>query len=466
MISAALLVSSIATGLVLLSLFFKPLRFEERLGIAFCLGPALLAWLSYLLSLAFGLGRATLSLVLLLFIFFPVLSLTLKKGLWASLKESGSDLLSRIKKNQRASMGFLLVALLGLAILVPIYHDVFIETASGTIETGTATNRGDAPYHVGLIHSFVYGENIPPEDTIFAGQRLRYPFMMDFGSAVLMAGGWSTHHALWIPHLIVTLSFFILFGCLTYRLTNNLLATALFLPLFLFGGGFQFVRFFQDALAHPSGFFSFLWGPWPDSYRNVSEWNLRWTNPITSLFVTQRTLPLGLSFVASIFLLLYLGIKQTTRKISTPYFIGAGLLCGLLPLLHAHQFLSLVIFLPLFSLLHLKNKVPLWILFASLVGVLALPQFLWLKPVANETASFLTWQPGWLAAKEIEGVYHFQLLPFLWFWILNLGPFVPLGLAASFLYKKLNTKELKNLLPVWILFVAPCLFLFAPLGAG
>ncbi|MEJ7699203.1 MAG: hypothetical protein WKF71_06095 [Pyrinomonadaceae bacterium] len=91
----------------------------------------------------------------------------------------------------------------------------------------------------------------------------------------------------------MVIALIILLARFTYKLTNNT-AAALIAPfLLLFNGGLGFLLFFGDAAAGEAGILGHIFALTNDyTIRGGTIW--RWGNSLTILFITQRTLLLGL----------------------------------------------------------------------------------------------------------------------------------------------------------------------------
>lgn len=86
---------------------------------------------------------------------------------------------------------------------------------------GLPNNYGDLPLHLAYITSFVWGNNIPPQDPSFAGEKLVYPFLSDFLSAIFLKLGLDFRDILFIPGLLLTISLYCVLYYFTYRLTKK-----------------------------------------------------------------------------------------------------------------------------------------------------------------------------------------------------------------------------------------------------
>ena len=72
---------------------------------------------------------------------------------------------------------------------------------AGGIGTGVDHNLGDLPFHLAIINSFAYGQNLPPEHPELAGVHLTYPFLVDFIAAMVVQAGGSLRSALFLEGL-------------------------------------------------------------------------------------------------------------------------------------------------------------------------------------------------------------------------------------------------------------------------
>src|SRR5207244_2380335 len=62
----------------------------------------------------------------------------------------------------------------------------------------------DWAFHASAATGFAYGQNLPPQNPLFAGTLFRYPFAPDFASALLIGGGWGIPAALIWPSWAMT----------------------------------------------------------------------------------------------------------------------------------------------------------------------------------------------------------------------------------------------------------------------
>ena len=368
---------------------------------------------------------------------------------------------SAAQKSNVAGIGYL-VFYLGIAILLAmVFNRAVFERADG-IYTGVMNNLGDLPLHLQVINSFAQGHNLPPEDPTFAGVRFAYPFLVDFLAAMMVRAGAGVIFAMWLQNMVMAMALVGLLHYWTILLTRNRLAGVIAPLLVLFSGGLGWWLLFYEGSS--DGFFAML-GNLQHDYTIVPSSILRWGNSLTTLFVPQRSILFGMPLAITIFCQWWLAISQqenaapsdaeptatsaleqktsisakaskSRRKHSRkaaiiipqpdpPNFylrrmLAAGLCAGLLPLIHAHTFLTVMAAAACLALIF-RSAWRSWLYFFAIALIVCLPEILWLANTGGvNTRSYLGWQPGW-----DHGPHNV-----IWFWFVNTGLFIPLLVAA------------------------------------
>ncbi|MBA2493232.1 MAG: hypothetical protein H0V31_00880 [Acidobacteria bacterium] len=347
------------------------------------------------------------------------------------------------------------------------FERALLETKDG-IFTGASNNLGDLPFHLGTIFSFTDGQNFPPENPSFAGVKFTYPFMADLIAASFVKMGAAVRDAMFVQNVFLAFSLLVILERFTFKLTNNRLAGKIAPLLLFFSGGLGFLWFFKDTSQTTKGFFEFIWNL-PRDY-TIGE-NFRWGNSLITLFITQRSLLLGMPLTLIVLQKIWelFATENTEKKqrenpfsiFHFPFSIFLiGLLAGTLPLIHAHSLFVLFVvsaFLFFFNL----DKWREWLAFGVGVGVIAVPELLWaMTGSATRTSEFIDWHFGW----------DLREMNFLWFWLINTGiviPFVVLGIyLICFPQSRKDTKEenkIEDQRPKTknqLLFYIPFIFLF------
>lgn len=318
------------------------------------------------------------------------------------------------------------VYLIGLLLLfAPLYYylfsiRMFYPQADGLYSGGNSWN--DMSLHLANASSFLYGKNFPPAFTVYAGEPLRYPFMPDFQTAVLMALGLSPYGALMTTAVPLALTITGIFYCLALRIVRSPPASVLATILFLLNGGVGFLYFLEDWRKSKKPFTTF-WGEIQFNYANMWDKNLHWANIIVDCFLPQRTSLYGIP-VALITFIIFAVVwrrwneeQNVKRWDSWKPFLFAGILVGTLPLFHAHTFVAVGLVSGFLFLI--KPRLD-WIVFWLPAVLLAAFQSVSQLDLNNHITSgkFFYLQVGWKGHDEASWILY---------WIRNVG--VPLLLV-------------------------------------
>ncbi|HEX7176015.1 MAG TPA: hypothetical protein VF240_12210 [Pyrinomonadaceae bacterium] len=411
-----------------------------------------------------------------------------------------------------------------------VFRQAMYAGADG-IFTGLDNNIGDLPFHVGIISGFVHGDNFPPEHPEFAGTRLTYPFLADFLTAMFVRAGASLEGAMFWQNFTLALSFVALLGRWAALVTGERAAGFLAPALVLFNGGLGFLQVFGEA-ARGGGLLHTLGNP--TVYYTMMGDTYKWGNFVTMLLVPQRGLLLGFPLAIIVLTLWWQatsgekgeGVKgkgeegrgkrehreaatrkgEATKKgkrnvsssdarakssaaaaqltHSTPFpltlspfpfrqMLAAGVIAGLMPLVHAHSFVVLMgmggCLALLLSWRGARDAVARgevgkeagagwrgWFVFFAAATVVAAPQMLWATYRSDvQAGSFFGWQLGWDRG---------TLNPIV-FWLKNTGLFIPLLVAAlAWRGQKplVSRRLLVFYLPFTLCFVVPNLLKMSP----
>lgn len=396
---------------------------------------------------------------------------------------------------QSAATLFIFYAVVAVLLWL-LFDRVMVEDVSG-ISTGVTNNYGDLPFHLGVITSFVNGENFPPQDPEFAGVKFTYPFMADFVAACFVRAGAGLRDALFLENYVLSLSLVVLLHRWAQSLTRSRAAALLTPVLVLLSGGLGWWMLFSESRQGEQGIFSLL-TKLPHDYTITAQGGWRWGNALTALLIPQRSILLGLPLAIIIFTQWWLaneeqgesgkGLKGEEGKRgkgkkgkgkakdevnekdaltfspfhlflfspSAKRMIAAGFIAGSLVLVHAHSFgvcmLAAVCLAVIF-----RARWREWLLFFAAAAVIALPEMLWSAAgSATSFRSFIGWQFGWDKGEE----------NFFWFWFKNTGFFIPL-IVAAILWRRGQTfivprRTLLFCLPFTIFFILPNVVRLAP----
>lgn len=323
------------------------------------------------------------------------------------------------------------------------FFDRVIYELKDGLYTGGSQNYGDLPFHLGAIFSFTEINNFPPMNPSWAGAKFSYPFIADLLTACFMKLGGELKAAMFVQNVSWAFSLLVLLESFTAKVTGSKLAGRIAPALLFFSGGLGFVWAFKDLSEYAKGISDFLWHL-PRDY-TIGD-NFRWGNSMVVLFMTQRSLLLGMPLTVMVLGYLWrvftTECSEETEKdkaaktspldliTSSPFLIG--LLAGTLPLIHLHSLVALFVvtgFLFIFQ----PAKWKTWITFGIGVAVIAVPELAWsIKGSASETSKFFEWHFGW-DKKADDG--------FVWFWFKNTGILIPMIATGIWVYLRQLPKD-------------------------
>ena len=320
------------------------------------------------------------------------------------------------------------------------------------VKVQSPNNLGDLSLHLTYIRHFASGVPLWPDNPIEPFSKLRYPAGVDIFNALLTCLGVDVIKGLAWVAVIASIATFYAF----YRWGGNFGIAA-----FLFNGGLASYPVLQT--------FSF------QDYQGTN--NMAWKSIALSMFVTQRGVLYA--FPAAL-LLLYqwrarffpdyvepalVARPEEDRPPSSsnlrdplPLWVEVSLYATM-PLYHAHTFMALslvLVFLFLLGDWEVRKRALL------LVGLALLPATfcVWITTDYFHASSFIKWQPGW-----VQGVAKGEMaMPFLQFWLINFGAWVPLllffvGVVALAVWKQARAPDFRISATVAFLIAAIAIFL-------
>ena len=293
---------------------------------------------------------------------------------------------------------------------------------------------GDWTQHLGDVASFVYGGNMPPDHPRFAGHTYPYHYLAAFTSALMVELGMTPITALTLHSFLFSVLITLGIYAFATRLTGSRGVAALTLVLFFLGGTLGWSLILADIDSAHSVLGPVLQNPWNQTRQEAA--NFRWQNMYFSLIAPQRGYLYGLPLSLLIFTLLLEAVQTRQNRL----FVVAGVVAGLLPLAHLSTLLALALITPFIALLFPSSR---WLLFFVVWVALAVPQLYFQQGGEPGATSALRLQLGWVAAPD----------PWLWFWLKNLGWFLPLlaiALASRTLVPAASRRLLWAFMPAFI----------------
>jgi hypothetical protein len=344
---------------------------------------------------------------------------------------------------QVSAPGRSLWLVLGVAAIAwALFWSQALRVTPGGISAGTVGIWGDWSLHLGDVSSFAYGDNFPPQNPRFAGRGYPYHYLTSITVAAMVRLGMNPIHALPLHSFLLCLLVAAGLYAFTLRLTGDSAAGALALVLFLLGGGLAWSWGLDEVLRAPELTRVLT------RVRQVSAQGAQgyeWQNVHLALLVPQRGYLYGLPLALLILTLLY----EAVRSGDVRTFALAGAAAGLLPLAHLSTLLALALITPFLVLLHPTRG---WAAFFALWVAVAVPQLYWQQGGQAGPALALRLQPGWMAGS----------LPWGWFWLKNLGCFLPLLVVALLNRSLLPRRGARFLLGFMPVFVLANLLVFQP----
>ena len=305
--------------------------------------------------------------------------------------------------------------------------------------------------HLSYAGSFAYGANFPPQLPLDPGHHLTYPFMVDFLAASLVRLGAGLPESLVLTSAMLFFGFVPLMYLAGMRLTGSRAVSALAPFLFALSGGLGFV--YLLPLLDQRGFSALI--HLPQQFSQIDSANYQWLAPVLASMIPQRSTLFGFSIVLIVLALLFTAIR--TGGGWRPL-VFAGVVTGLTPAFHVHAYGTCLALAAAWALLFDRRLQ--WLGFFVPALLLGAPAVYWLLP---ENAANIRFQVGWLAVPVGS---HPNLVGLLadvaWFWVKNLGLFIPILVVAQFTRGLLPTPWARFFAPVWLWFLVPNLFLLHP----
>jgi hypothetical protein len=486
-ISLTLMLLAATAGTFVTYLYDDDAAIAARLCAGLCIGISGFGLITF--AFASFVGLTPLSILLSAVVVAGLASLALqdshrRKVVLQDLRANLRNVRYGFSHPSRLPVGYIVFYVVVGIILWRAFQRGMIDLPEG-IYTGLLNNYGDLPFHLSVITSFAYGNNFPPEDPTYAGVPFTYPFLTDFVSAIFVRCGADLRQSMFIENFVVALAFVGVLHRWALVLLRDRLAAVLTPILVFLNGGFGWVLLWP-ALQHYNNRAEFVRNL-PVSFTIIPETTWRWGNAVSALLIPQRGFLLGLPLAVIVFTQWWLATEDkrgqraaanetepgnskkknkkrakqesgsvilNLRVSPTQHMIAAGVIAGLLPLVHAHSFVAVMVVGAGIGLLQRRWRE--WITFGLVASAIALPQMWWsTHNSAVNAARFFEWQYGWDHGKE----------DIIWFWLKNAGLFIPLTAAAALWRGKhplVSRRLLLYLAPFSLCFIVPNVLKLAP----
>ena len=346
----------------------------------------------------------------------------------------------------------------------------FFHAADG-LYIGNVNNLGDLPYHVQITASFAYGENFPPQNPVFAGSGFSYHYIADFVAAIFVAAGADLVGGILLVSVIFSAALLPLIHRWARDLTGKPAAARLTPLILVFSGGLGWLTLFDQARQGENGIVA-AFADGDARYTMAYEGILRFGNAVTALLIPQRGLLLGMCLAVIVLTLLWRHLDEPdpaprptsargwlARIAAEPRMLAAGLMTGILPIVHVHTFavvLGTAFFIGvLFREWRMGRWWP-WVVYVITTLLIAGPvAFVTARGSQANVGSFVGFELGWDRGQSDP----------LTFWLVNAGVFIPLlviGLVLAYQGRLGSRKLLLYTLPFVIWFIVPNVLRLAP----
>lgn len=369
MFGVILLLVFLALGLAIANRVFASQAWYIRIWSGSVIGLVGLMWgvIPFAFFFGFGVISHLLAIILMVGIYLLVRNFYKEEGA-LQFKPDGNEL----------TLAWVVIPIFLITSYLLFTH-VLVPGKDGGIYGGQST-YGDLQFHCAIITNVAQGK-FPPEYSLFPGERLDYPFLADSLSSSLMVFGTSLRWSILLPSFVIILMLVAGFFIFAYEILRQKHAAAFATVLFFLNGGFGFIYFLDGLKKNPNNF-TRIFTEWYHTPTNYNEHFIRWSNTICDMIIPQRTFMVGWMVLLFAFWLLYRAVTQSDRK----YYIYAGIITGLLPMIHMHSFLSVCISAAMWSITFLFTReldpgkdytarVMQWIYVILMGAMLILPEF-------------------------------------------------------------------------------------------
>ncbi len=427
-------------------------------------GMMLLMWSHVPFSFIFGFSELS-HLLGMVLAFLTVTGIAVGKALYTAKAGRSGD---RVVKGFKDALGLpfarfytglkkkdvwmlaLTVPFLVLAVFLIVTHTLNYD--DGAYYTGQCT-YGDMNMHLGFITSIARQQNFPPTYSLMGGvEPLNYPFLCDSVSASLLLFGSSLRTAYMAPMFVAFMLVYMGVWYLAEAILEKPGRTALAYVFFLLDGGLGIFYFLDGTKTNPKNF-TRIFTAFYETPTNLVGENVRWTNVIADMLLPQRATLFGWMCLFAVLFVLYKAVFAGKRS----YFPVAGVLAGLLPMIHTHSYFAAgLIAIPWIIASCIRDRFNRktifgWLAFGLPALAISVPQLLIWTFNAVGGENFVRFVFNWSNSEQGDS--------WIWFWVKNIGVCFLL-LPSAFLSAE-NKKKLIYLGPFLIFTVAE-LIVFQP----
>jgi hypothetical protein len=341
----------------------------------------------------------------------------------------------------------------GLGLITWLLADSnLLERPDGLYITNV-NNLGDLPYHSAIATSFAFGGNFPPQNPVFSGGGFSYHYIADFLAALPLAAGASLRDSFFLVSFVLLAALIAVIHRWARDITGSAIAARLTPVIVLCSGGFGWLQLLDQARTGEHGIVAAFLSS-DARYTIDNDGVYRFGNVVTTMLMPQRGFLLGFGLAVVILTLLWHhlaaarlathpgaagaggGRQEAPVRVAAGAsgggdltlarrrMIAAGLLTGLLPLVHLHGFavvLGTAFLLGVVFREWRDGRWRLWVVYLGALALTAVPTLLWTARDSQASlASFVALELGWDHGEQ----------PIPAFWVTNAGAFIALLVAA------------------------------------
>lgn len=373
-------------------------------------------------------------------------------------KAEWDDFVSRVRDWRSAQSPIPLFVLLVVFwyFIARLFSHAYVTFDDGSLGVGHLASFSDWQAHLIYTSSFAYGDNTNLALPLASGYKLNYHAGMNVFSALLVTGGTSVPGSLQLGGAFALFAFPGVMYSTGMRLFKSRATAVTGTVLFLCLGGLGWLKAIEDFSAIGWDMFKSL----PHTYTRMpgpQEGSYVFENPIVGHFYPQRPTLIGLPM--TLITLSWMGTAVNDMidndRDSTRTYLFFGILVAMMPFFNLFAFGAPLVFVGIWWILTRFRPQLLWFLIPAFI--LALPAVLYMRP----PTSSLEFPYDWATRMANPGIdtSTFTIMDrvngFITFWARNLGLFIPLLAAVTFIPGILPKRLRIGMAPLWFFFIVP-----------
>lgn len=310
----------------------------------------------------------------------------------------------------------------------------------------------DWPLHIAIANRFATTSPSSwfSSHPMFAGGKFTYPFVSDFISGMLMRMGFSLSSAFVLPTMAYMIVLTAGLYFLWFFVFKKPWISVLSIGIFYLSSGMRFLYLVFEVLATKDIYKLFSQSVF---YTRLDEYSWYSGNVIVGLLFPQRAFLLGMTIGVWIIASLIFAYDLKKHHLYRARFLLAtiGFLSGVLPIVHMHSFIAIVVITGIISLVGYRNwQFACWFVFPATITSSVLVGLLLYGGIKNP--EFMHVLIGWSATGGIVG--------WISMWIQLWGIALPLAILSFVGIRKITNKSL--FVGFFLLFVLGNIILFQP----